>query len=84
MIVSKQVEKAVNEEAEKLLAERHAVFLCLFLGRWHRDDDVAEEPGLEQRGGVIEGEGEHIGGLILTPMLPVHPPHLGVVSKDHA
>ena len=42
MIVSKKVEKAVNEEPLQLVIERNAVFFRLSLGFMEVDNDIAE------------------------------------------
>jgi hypothetical protein len=88
MIVSEEMEEAVDQEPLQLIVERNAVFFRLSPGLMEVDDDITEH---EFRGGawggwktVKLGEGEDVGGPVHAAMQAVQHPHPAVIDKEDA
>ena len=88
MIVSKEVEKTVNEEPLQLVIERNAVFLCLPLGSMEVDDDITEHEFGAGAGGerktVKLGERENVRGFVHAAVQTVQCPHPAVIDEEDA
>ena len=84
MIVSKEVEKTMNEEPLQLIVERNAVFLCLSLGFMEVDDDIAEhEYGAGGDWQTVKlGEREDVSGSVHAAMQAVQRPHPAVIDEE--
>ena len=86
MIVSKQVEEAVDEEPLQLVVERNAVFFCLSLGFMEVDDDITEHEFGAGAGGerktVKLGERDHVSGSVHAAMQTVQCPHPAVIDEE--
>ena len=85
MIVPKEVEEAVDEEALQLVIEGNAVFFRLPLGFVEVDDDITEHEFGARAGGerktVQLGEREDVGGSVHAAMQAVQRPHPAVVDE---
>ena len=88
MIVSQEVEEAVDEEALQFVIEGNAVLFCLSSGLMEVDDDVTEHEFGSGAGGerktVQLGEREDVGGSVHAAMQAVQRPHPAVVDEKDA
>jgi hypothetical protein len=86
MIVPKEVEETVDEEALQLVIEGNVVFFRLPLRLMEVDDDITEhEFGAGgERKTVQLGEREHVGGPVHTAVQAVQFPHSAVVDEKDA
>ena len=85
MIVSKEVEEAVDEEPLQFFIEGNAVFFRLSLGFMEVDDDITEHEFGAGAGGerktVQLGEREDVGGSVHAAMQAVQHPHPAVIDE---
>ena len=85
MIISKEVEEAVDEESLQFIIKGNAVFFRLSLGFMEVDDDIAEHefgPGAGgERKTVQLGEREDVRGPVHPAMQAVQYPHPAVIDE---
>lgn len=85
MVVTDQVQKAVDQQAFQFLLQRKARVNSLLPCHGHRYDDIPEHVRLDpSETPFAQREGKNIGGPVLAPILPVERPHGAITDKKHA
>ena len=79
------MQRAVRQQVNQLVTDRHVVIGRLLNEHRHADDDVAEQArdALESLV-LVDRKRQHVGGLVLAAMLAVELLHLEGVDEDDA
>ena len=89
MVVAQQVQHGMYSQIRDLALQGMAVQLSLLHRALHRDDDVSQQLAAVVLVNVIlavfpQREAEHIGGRVLTAILPIQLMDAAVIHKSHA
>src|SRR6476659_9645784 len=79
MLVSDEVQRAVNDEPRELLAHGDAVLERVRARHRGRDIDIADHRGISTR--PLVSEGDHVGSAAMAEMLRVEARHGGIAQK---
>lgn len=84
MIVAGYMEDAVKEKEAKPLGKGYPLFLRLTSGGVRRDNHITEQVGgYPGKITFAHGEGENIGGLIDSAIVPIKTAHGPVTHEGH-
>lgn len=84
MVVSKEMEDAVDQKKREHLHLMEAGRFGLATGRFDGDDEVAEEVWVEWHiFSLTHREGEDIGGFIPVEVMTVQLPNLSIVHQEN-
>lgn len=85
MIVTQQVENAVDEQDQQLLRHRPLVETSLCGGHLQRDHDIAQEGRVQIAADPFQHrKGKHIGWPVNLPVCFVIKPDAAIIHKDKA
>lgn len=84
MVVSSEMEDAVDEEPVHFFAERQAVLTPLAFRRLERNDDIAECARDAPELAFAERKREHVRRSVLATPGAVEPADLGIVDEREA
>jgi len=84
VVVSSQMEDAVDEEPVHFFAERQAVLTPLAFRRLERNDDIAERARDAPELAFAERKRQHVRRSVLAAIVAVEPADLGIVDEREA
>ena len=83
MVISAQMQNAVNEEYGQFMIDTPLMTARLTNGLWQGNDDIPQQG--RWRAGPFPGcEGKHIGGFVTMPKQSVQAPHPNVTHNFEA